>query len=398
MYLVNVIKPTHICNLACTYCYNDDVRDPIMRPEVLERTISESFRYARDHGFDGVQFIWHGGEPMVPGLKFYERIVGLQAKHSGGLPMRNSIQTNGTLINEHWIEFLKKNDYSVSISIDGPKEMHDQARVDHRGNGSFDRVLRAIRMVKGANLGLGVIFVVTKANISKLEEIYDFIAKEKLPFQIVPITKSGSARDTYGEIGLQPEEYGDAWIKVYDKWLIADDSYVYCQDFALKTQAIHQGFPADCVGLSSCISTNISADPMGDIYPCATLSGHEMNKFGNIMESSLDEIMLSRVAVDYRAREVDPYCSTCKWQHVCHGGCLARSQKFFGNHHRRDYYCPSLFKIYEHIEMRLKERGIARGAPKADPLFIAAGLKGGEIDRLKATRKGTKRYIPIVQS
>lgn len=153
VYLVNVIKPTHICNLACTYCYNDDVRDPIMRPEVLERVISESFRYARTHGFDGVQFIWHGGEPMVPGLKFYARVAALQDQYRDGLGMRNSVQTNGTLINDKWIDFFRAHDYGVSISIDGPKHMHDIARIDHRGQGSFDRVLKSINMVKAAGLG-----------------------------------------------------------------------------------------------------------------------------------------------------------------------------------------------------------------------------------------------------
>ena len=65
--------------------------------------------------------------------------------------------------------------------------------------------------------------------------------------------------------------------------------------------------------------------------------------------------MNGRNAKSYREREVDPHCAKCKWQYVCHGGCLARAYKFYNNHNQRDYYCPSLYKIYEHIDNKLKE-------------------------------------------
>ena len=62
MQLVNLIKPTHICNLGCTYCYNDDERAPIMSDEVLSRSIEQSFEFARTVGkYDFIDFTWHGG-------------------------------------------------------------------------------------------------------------------------------------------------------------------------------------------------------------------------------------------------------------------------------------------------------------------------------------------------
>lgn len=357
MIFTNVVKPTHLCNLSCKYCYNDDVRDPIMKETTLERVIGQTFAYAREHAPERlVSFIWHGGEPMVAGRKFFEKAYELQQRHADDTRYHNSIQTNGTLINDDWIKFFKKAGFSVSISIDGPRHLNDVYRVDRKGNGSFDKVLEAIERVQDADLPLGICVVISRANIDHIDEIYDFLAERKLRFNIIPLNRSGAARDNYAELGLEAEEYAEPWIKMYDRWFDADQDYVYCSDFVYKTRAILAGRPADCIGLDKCSETNIAVDPVGDVYPCATLSGTHETKYGNLVEADLYSIMNSPVALAYRNRATDPQCATCRWQHVCHGGCLARAYKFFDDHNRRDYYCPSLFKIYEHIAGRLAEK------------------------------------------
>jgi uncharacterized protein len=356
MIFTNVIKPTHLCNLDCKYCYNDDVRDPIMKEETLQRVIEETFQYVRQHTPNRhVNFIWHGGEPTIPGVAFYKRVIQLQKQFGDGVSHDNSIQTNGVLIDDKWLNFLKKSNFSVSISIDGPKQLHDEYRVDRGGKGSFDRVLQAISRIQEADIPLGLCVVVSRANKDYTEEIYDFIAPLGIPFNVIPMNRSGGARTHYDELGLDAEEYAEPWIRMYDRWFDADQDYVYCSDFVFKTRAILAGKPADCIGLSHCSETNISVDPVGDVYPCATLSGSSDTKYGNLVESDLTTIMNDRVARSYRGRRADPQCQECRWQHVCHGGCLARAYKFFGDHHHRDYYCPSLFRIYEHIASRLSD-------------------------------------------
>jgi len=78
MRFLSVVKPTHICNLACAYCYNDDVRDPIMKPETLDRVISQSIQYTSKlpSAYDTVEFLWHGGEPsMTPSFACRKNIA-----------------------------------------------------------------------------------------------------------------------------------------------------------------------------------------------------------------------------------------------------------------------------------------------------------------------------------
>jgi uncharacterized protein len=357
MIFTNVIKPTHICNLACKYCYVDDVRKSVMNRETLERTISETFLHVSSTSPDALaSFIWHGGEPMVAKPEFYQSVIELQEEYSGNVCYENSIQTNGTLINNNWIEFFKDNNFKISISIDGPRSIHDKNRVDHSGKGSYERVYNAIQLVKASGLSLGVCVVISSDNRNHVNVIYDFLVDLDVPFNIIPMNKSGSAKNIYSDIGLGADEYAEPWMKMYDRWFDANDDYIYCSDFVFKTRSIVFGKPIDCIGAQKCATNNVSTDPAGNVYPCASLSGEKSTCYGNINEHALSELLSTDIAKSYIDRQVDHQCAQCKWQHICHGGCHARSYKFFSDHNKRDYYCPSLYRIYEHIESKLESK------------------------------------------
>lgn len=104
-----IVVPTHICNLKCRYCYNEDERRPIMTRQTLDAITSSLIAYTKDiEQLAGVTFIWHGGEPTVAGLDFYRDAVALQEKYAQGMRITNLIQTNGLLLSNEWFSFLKK--------------------------------------------------------------------------------------------------------------------------------------------------------------------------------------------------------------------------------------------------------------------------------------------------
>lgn len=358
MYLTNIIKPTHICNLACKYCFNEDTRAPIMTEDTLFRVVTQSFLYlAKAPGPSVATFIWHGGEPMVAKLPFYERAVTLQKEHNIGIRYENVIQSNGLLLTNEWLDFIKRENFKLSISIDGTKALHDANRIYANGKGSFDHVMAKIKLAKEAGVPLGVCVVINKQNKDHVESIYDFLASEKIHFNIIPMTRGGDAINNYTDIGLEAEEYAEPWIKMFDKWYYANpDEYVYCSDFGTKSAAILSGSPTDCIGQTQCSRNNISTDPDGYVYPCATLSSNLEWNYGNINDVDLATLMQSAPAQKAQNRQEDPHCTHCKWRHVCHGGCLSRATKFYGTIDTRDYYCPSLYRIYEHVESRLRQQ------------------------------------------
>ncbi|MCC8376720.1 MULTISPECIES: radical SAM protein [Photorhabdus] len=282
----------------------------------------------------------------------------------------------------------------MSISIDGPKEINDKNRVTHKNIGSFDKVFEGVKKLRRNKIEVGCALVISKSSLGYIDEIYNFMLKNNLPFNVIPLNKSGNAVDNYTDLGLDPDEYYIPWSKLYDKWFYAaPENYIFISDFVRKTQAILAGRAADCLGMSQCGNTTFSVDPIGDVYPCASLSAQPDMKYGNLQNNSILELMTGPRATLYRTRESFDSCQKCKWQHVCHGGCPARAYKYNENNiYNKDYYCPSLYKIYEHIERRLNEKGLT--ASKLYDKHMSDGLLG--TDAFLEVKKHKSKLIEVV--
>jgi uncharacterized protein len=359
MILNNIIKPTHLCNLSCRYCYNEDERSGVMDEVILDRLIKESFDCVRSSSglFSKVDFIWHGGEPLILGLNFYKKAMMFQHAYGKGVDYRNSIQTNGTLMDEDWLEFFKHNNFSISVSLDGPREIHDQSRIYSSGRGSFDDVMKSVRLLKQSKLWFGVPLVISKLNKNRVEEIFDFFTKEKLNFHVIPLTKAGNAKEGYQDLGLEPDELADPWIKLYNKWFKLDkEQYVFCTDFVYKSANVLSGCSRDCISMKQCAESNISIDPQGNVYPCATFSAKKDFCYGNICCDSLSNLLSNELAYKLKNRKIPDGCHLCRWLPSCNGGCYSRAYNFYGDINTKDYYCPSFKKIYNHIYKTLREK------------------------------------------
>src|SRR5258708_28330732 len=115
-----VLQPTPFCNLDCSYCYLPDRQSTRqMSAEVLEQT----FEWAFSSGLVRAPFtlLWHAGEPLVMPVSFYEGALVLLEKHNRcGVPVQQSFQTNGTLIDEAWGDFVLARAAPLGASADGP--------------------------------------------------------------------------------------------------------------------------------------------------------------------------------------------------------------------------------------------------------------------------------------
>lgn len=173
-----IAKPVgSTCNLRCKYCYYIDKASElgysgktIMTLETLENYIK---KYILSHP-EGhrVDFIWHGGEATILPLGFYKKAVELQIKYSSNRIISNSLQTNGTLLNDEWCRFLKKNNWLVGISIDGDMDVHDEYRKTETGKGSFLRVMRGIRLLNRYGIEWNAMAVVNDFCNHSLEHIW----------------------------------------------------------------------------------------------------------------------------------------------------------------------------------------------------------------------------------
>ena len=146
-----VVQPTSFCNLDCSYCYLPN-RDSshVMSDAVLAKTFERLFT-TRFLGSE-VSIVWHAGEPLSVSIAFYEKALALiENLNIRNHKIRHHVQTNGTAINQNWCSFLKRHNFQIGISIDGPAFIHDSHRVRRSGAGTHINVMRGVELLRSAD-------------------------------------------------------------------------------------------------------------------------------------------------------------------------------------------------------------------------------------------------------
>ncbi len=169
-----ILQPTPFCNIDCRYCYLPSRNEHrLMSQEVLVKIFDKVFGSGRIG--PRITVVWHAGEPMMAPVSFYERALEIAAARiPAGTEIKHCIQTNGTLIDESWCEFFKRSGMSVGISIDGPRSLNDANRRTRSGEGTFDTVMRGIRLLHAHDIGFDVISVVGRDALCFPDELFEF--------------------------------------------------------------------------------------------------------------------------------------------------------------------------------------------------------------------------------
>ena len=197
-------KPTGaICNLDCEYCFflSKEMLYPgsrfRMAAEVHETYIRQLLEAHPDH--HEVVVAWQGGEPTMMGLDFFRRSIELEQRYAKpGQRILNTMQTNGTLLDDEWGAFLKEHGFLVGISIDGPAEMHDAYRVDKGGKPTFDRVMNGLDVLKRHEVDWNVLTTIHAVNGDHGREVYTFFRDElgATFIQFIPIIERATEENS----------------------------------------------------------------------------------------------------------------------------------------------------------------------------------------------------------
>lgn len=341
------------CNLNCTYCFYSGYQSEIrkMDDKVLEVVIRRFLDYSPD-----VTFYWHGGEPLLAGLEFYERAVELQRKLAKpGQRIRNCIQTNATIIDENWAKFFKQEGFGVGISLDGPKEIHDLVRVNFAGEGSFYRVKRSVDILRDQGIDFGAIAVLSKFSLNFLEDIFKFMYENKISFSANPCFPSICDTESVRKITITAREYTDALLRLLDLWLEKDDENFRIRPLEDIVKGLLGGRPSLCRFQGSC-SRFISVDYNGDVYPCDEFLNQDYF-LGNIVCYSLQSLFGSDGFLNYYLgrEEILAKCLGCKWFRICQGGCMREWEgRKNGFEPEQMDYCKERKRLFEGVGERLK--------------------------------------------
>ena len=130
-------------------------------------------------------------------ISYYEEAFEeIGRKAPAGAEIRHCMQSNGTLLNESWCDFIKVHNLSIGLSIDGPAEIHDAHRKTRSGRGSHDSAIRGLHLLQDHQIPFHVISVITKESIGQAEDIYQFFKQlgvTQLGFNVEEVEGQNSA-------------------------------------------------------------------------------------------------------------------------------------------------------------------------------------------------------------
>ncbi|MDD7505282.1 MAG: anaerobic sulfatase maturase [Actinomycetaceae bacterium] len=399
-----VAKPTGAaCNLDCHYCFFlskealYDVKRQLMSEETLETYVKQYLAASPD---GEVTMLWQGGEPTMRGLDFFRAMVSFVDKYRR--PSQNvshALQTNATLIDAQWAEFLAEHDFLVGVSIDGPAKLHDAYRVNKAGRGTHAQVVKGWRILQDAGVRCNVLCTVHHANEKRALQVYRYFRDvlDAHYIQFIPIVERiapglskeqanlpQSEQDVYRQDGsgvtkrsTSPSAYGKFLCTVYDEWLSTDVGKVFVQDFDSALAAMF-GQPSVCVHAPSC-GNNFAMEFNGDVYAC----DHWVEPqwlLGNISQSTFEDIARTERMQKFseKKQNLPPRCEQCKYLRLCWGGCP--KDRFVGSgvagsagdsnaeSPRYNYLCKGYYAFYDHAWSSLTKmaRLVASGRPAAD--------------------------------
>lgn len=382
-----LVKPIgSACNLDCHYCYYRDKSEiydnamPKMSDELLEVYIKQ---YIEGASQQHITFCWHGGEPLMAGLRFYQRAMELQEKYRGEKSIENTIQTNGILVNEEWCEFFHENKFLVGLSLDGPEDIHDAFRRDCGGAPTFAKVMNAVDMMSSKGVEFNILSTVNARSVGRGAEVYKFIRSLSHYMQFLPVVEYVQMRDAEGKRPLivSPDEenaveapwsvsakgYGQFMCDVFDEWIKFDVGTCFVQMFDVTLANWCGVVPPLCAFCETC-GDGLVVEHNGDVYSCDHFVYPEYH-LGNIMEQPLvklydceEQRLFGRDKRDALPLE----CKRCNYYFLCRGECPKHR---FGTTQSGEPYlnvlCDGFKMFFRHTDpyMRYMKMLLDKGLP-----------------------------------
>ncbi|AUX40458.1 radical SAM protein [Sorangium cellulosum] len=361
-----VVKVVSRCNLNCSYCYMYNLADrtymsqpAVMREDVTAALSKRVVAHAARHDIPSVHVILHGGEPLLLGKRRFrawvEQVRG--ALEEGGVPSHFSVQSNGVLIDDGWIDLLADLSVNVGLSIDGPKRFHDRHRVDHQGGGSFDDVVAAIRRLqahpRGPRIFANVLAVInTDIPPREMFALWQFLDVPGMDLLLPHATHEN--RPPTGAMS-----YGDWMVELFDLWFEQNRPDRRVRFFENILRLLF-GHPMSTDNIGGRPSGAVVVETDGgiesiDAFKCCE---HGLTKLGlNVLRNELDDARRSPIirAMQDGVTALCATCQACDLRDVCGGGYMPHR---FSRERRFDnpsVYCEDLQKLIRHIRQRVIE-------------------------------------------
>lgn len=343
-----ILKVCNHCNIKCKHCYEEGnvclENKEIMSLDTLERI----FLLAQTE-YDKITYVWFGGEPLICGLDYFKKAIALQKKHSKGKQIKNTIQTNGILMTEEFLDFLLQEKFNISISYDA--QYNDILRQ------KSEKTLETIKLIREKGASCGILSTIHSKNYDKQIEMYEYIKELGCPLKFNPIFPGGSALRNKVYL-LDVEKYCSETIRFFKYWC-NDSNPLNVANFIHFLQPILNSPHRNC-SFGKCFYKWIDIEPNGDILPCSRFDSRkyvicsldEIDSFEDVFEKvKYSEIVEKAIKRRLNCRE------NCPIYQYCNGGCNSAASNETGLENSGFQQCkinkiiiPEIVKIIENIK------------------------------------------------
>lgn len=404
-----------LCNLDCSYCFYLDKKNqfPVkqswrMSDETLRAYVR---RYIAAQPTPVVEFTWQGGEPTLMGIDFFRRAVACQKEFAGGKTIRNTLQTNGTLLDDDWCAFLAKEGFMVGLSLDGPPGLNDLYRPDKQGKSSFAATLAGLKGLQAHGVDLNVLVTVAREVARQPLEVYRFLKglgithlqfnpvveriagdearRRGQQFASPPVWPPGGVVDDGCQVTeqtVEPLAYGDFLSAIFDEWVRNDVGSIHVMNFEWALASWCQLSPGVCLFEPRCGRAAI-VEHDGSVYSCDHFMFPEY-RLGNVGDGDPAAMLDSarqQAFGDAKESALPEYCRQCAFLFACHGECPKnRFARTPGGEPGLNYLCPGYKRYFGHITQAMNAiaKLLAHGRPAAEimqafkgPLVIPLGKR-----------------------
>jgi len=355
------------CNLSCTYCYKEDLDIPSAGRKMELQTAIDSVEMLLRESPDEDRYtvVFFGGEPLS-NRPLIEAMVDYCERRFAelGKQLDFVMTTNATLLTDEIIDWLNAHRFGLSVSMDGPKAIHDKNRITVGGQGTYDVVRRkALRLLERYDSRpIGARVTLTRGT-TEVERIWDHLFNE------MGFSEVGFAPVTSGDISsynLSSEEL----IEVFAGMKRLGQRYL---DAALEHRNIgfsnmHQLITDLHEGHKKALPCGaglkmLAVDHEGELNLCHRFTGSDMPTFGNV-KTGVQQVELGDF-LSKRLDRTDTGCASCRIRNLCSGGCYHESYARYGDPTHPTYHYCDLMRDWVDFGIEVYSRIMA-----ANPAFI----------------------------
>lgn len=347
-FITPILKVTENCNFSCDFCrYHLNNRKSVMDFGMYKTVVEKACDYNVSHGWMHLNVIYHGGEPLLWGIQNFERAIAFQndmKQKYPGMSFINNIQTNGSLLNQQWIGFLKDNAFHIGVSIDGPEEINF-----HKNKGGNQIVLHNIQELNQAECHFGILSVITNAHKGMADKYYDFLVENS----IHSVGLCYCIYDDKKGLTVDNDILSDFLTKLFNRY--------YFGNYPLRIREFEYVMQL-CLGATTnaCTYSNrnkcgyaLSILPNGDVFFCDPYS-FDTKALGNILVEDFFSIHCSKeltTIINDAKESARRECDNCEIRDICGGGCY---RHVFSD--GKNAFCKTFKLLYPYIQNTINNR------------------------------------------